>query len=229
MAWAGADVRGIRRSRSTSPARWSPPRPHAPSRSDLAAPRRIGLFRDCGFDPASVAELPEPRLPYSRPPGTTPAGRRRRGAAMAAPIEAAIAAIPARAPAAQCRRRQPAQMLGITREVLAGRLASRGDHRAAAAAFLSGAEIEETPSFNVFTDPPAFGYPVRRDVAAALLAGGQGGRGCGRSLAQVADEGTGGRGVLAAASRMRSGRRAAPSRKLNWPPNSFLAPLPRRK
>jgi len=64
-------------------------------------------------------------------------------------------------------------MLGIAREVLAGRLAMlAGDPRAAAEAFRRAAEIEETDSFNDFTDPPAFWYPVRRDVAAALLAAG---------------------------------------------------------
>jgi hypothetical protein len=67
----------------------------------------------------------------------------------------------------------PQQMLGITRNVLAGRLAMlEGDPQAAAEAFRRAAEIEETPSFNVFTDPPAFWYPVRRDVASALLAAG---------------------------------------------------------
>ena len=57
--------------------------------------------------------------------------------------------------------------------VLAGRLAMlNGDPRAAADAFRRAAEIEETPGFNDFTDPPAFWYPVRRDVAAALLVAG---------------------------------------------------------
>jgi len=64
-------------------------------------------------------------------------------------------------------------MLGIMRAVLAGRVAMlEGDPRAAAENFRQGAAIEETPEFNDFTDPPAFWYPVRRDVAAALLAAG---------------------------------------------------------
>ena len=67
----------------------------------------------------------------------------------------------------------PEQMLGIMRAVLAGRVAMLGgDPRGAAEAFRQAAEIEETPAFNDFTDPPAFWYPVRRDVAAALLAAG---------------------------------------------------------
>ena len=67
----------------------------------------------------------------------------------------------------------PEQMLVIMRGVLAGRLAMLNhDPREAAEHFRQAAEIEETPSFNDFTDPPAFWYPVRRDVAAALLAAG---------------------------------------------------------
>ena len=67
----------------------------------------------------------------------------------------------------------PEQMLGIVRAVLAGRIAMLGhDPAAAAESFRRAAEIEETPAFNDFTDPPAFWYPVRRDVAAALLAAG---------------------------------------------------------
>jgi hypothetical protein len=67
----------------------------------------------------------------------------------------------------------PELMLGIMRAVLAGRLATlRGDYRAAAEAFRAAAELEENDTFNDFTDPPAFWYPVRRDVAAALLAAG---------------------------------------------------------
>ncbi|MGB5779983.1 MAG: hypothetical protein WBH10_13005, partial [Allopontixanthobacter sediminis] len=40
----------------------------------------------------------------------------------------------------------------------------------AATAFRNAAEIEETDDFSVFSDPPAFWYPVRRDLAAALFA-----------------------------------------------------------
>jgi hypothetical protein len=64
-------------------------------------------------------------------------------------------------------------MLGLMRGVLAGRLAMLGhDPRAAAEAFSQAADLEETPAFNDFTDPPVFWYPVRRDQAAALLAAG---------------------------------------------------------
>ncbi|MCE2842881.1 MAG: hypothetical protein LW689_09020, partial [Novosphingobium sp.] len=65
------------------------------------------------------------------------------------------------------------QMLGITRAVLTGRIAMAEQRWAdAAAAFREGAVLEETESFSDFTDPPAFWYPVRRDLAAALLAAG---------------------------------------------------------
>jgi len=138
----------------------------------LAAPGYFALAR---FDPASVPDLPEPRLPYLKAAWNYARGEAAAWRGDAAGIEAAIAAIPetiADDPSGEGTK--PAeQMLGITRAVLEGRLATlKGDHRAAAAAFLRGAEIEETPSFNVFADPPAFWYPVRRDVAAALLAAG---------------------------------------------------------
>lgn len=134
-----------------------------------------GYFALARFDPAAVPELPEPKLPYLKAAWNYAKGEAAAWRGDAAGIEAAIAAIPATIaegePADSVRPAE--QMLGITRAVLEGRLATlKGDHRAAAAAFLRGAEIEETPSFNVFADPPAFWYPVRRDVAAALLAAG---------------------------------------------------------
>ena len=47
-----------------------------------------------------------------------------------------------------------------------------GRYTDAAKDFSAAAEIEETRDFRYFSDPPAFWYPVRRDVAAALLAAG---------------------------------------------------------
>ena len=62
---------------------------------------------------------------------------------------------------------------GIVRAVLTGRAAMiEGRQADAAKAFTEAAVIEETEDFSVFSDPPAFWYPVRRDVAAALLAAG---------------------------------------------------------
>ena len=81
----------------------------------------------------------------------------------------------------------PDQMIGITREVPTGRLAMmEGRHADAATAFRNAAEIEETEDFSVFKDPPAFWYPVRRDLAAALFA--QGDIEGGRAEAQAALE-----------------------------------------
>ena len=67
----------------------------------------------------------------------------------------------------------PEQMLGITRAVLRGRVAMLQNRFAdAAKAFGDAAAIEETKDFGVFSDPPAFWYPVRRDIGRALLAAG---------------------------------------------------------
>jgi tetratricopeptide (TPR) repeat protein len=65
------------------------------------------------------------------------------------------------------------QMTLIARSVLDGRAAMM-DHRygEAAAAFRQAAELQEDPKFSAVTDPPAWYYPVRRDLAAALFAGG---------------------------------------------------------
>ncbi|WP_298193197.1 hypothetical protein [Novosphingobium sp.] len=49
---------------------------------------------------------------------------------------------------------------------------AEGRTKDAVKAFTAAADIEETKDFMQFSDPPAFWYPVRRDVAAALLASG---------------------------------------------------------
>jgi hypothetical protein len=134
-----------------------------------------GYFALARFDPASVAALPEPRLPYLKAAWNYARGEAAAWAGDRAGLDAAIAAIPdkiADDPAAD-EVRAAETMLGVTRNVLAGRAATlSGDHAAAIAAFTRAAELEETPAFGEFTDPPAFWYPVRRDVAAALLASG---------------------------------------------------------
>ena len=135
-----------------------------------------GYFALARFDPASVADLAEPKLPYLKAAWHYARGEAAAWRGDVTALEAAIAAIPAKIvdnPDKPDGTKPAEQMLGITRAVLEGRLATlKGDHKAAAAAFLRGAEIEETPSFNAFADPPAFWYPVRRDVAASLLAAG---------------------------------------------------------
>ncbi|PLK22324.1 hypothetical protein C0V72_15530 [Porphyrobacter sp. TH134] len=127
--------------------------------------------------PVAVLALPEPKLPYLKA-----AWHYARGEAYAflgdtAKMMAEREAIPARMelPAEDEKDRLAAadQMLSITRAVLLGRAAmSEGRFDDAAASFTEAALVEETEDFSRFTDPPAFWYPVRRDLARALLAGG---------------------------------------------------------
>jgi tetratricopeptide (TPR) repeat protein len=61
----------------------------------------------------------------------------------------------------------------ISRNVLAGRIAMlRGRPAKAVEYFAAAAAAEEAKPFSDFADPPLWWYPVRRDVAAALLAKG---------------------------------------------------------
>jgi len=134
-----------------------------------------GYFAIARFDPASLAALPEPKLPYLKAAWHYARGEAAAWLGDRAAIDAAIAAIPEKIADDPTKRevRAAETMLGVTRNVLAGRAAMlAGDHSAAVAAFTRAAELEETPAFGEFTDPPAFWYPVRRDVAAALLASG---------------------------------------------------------
>ncbi|MEI6644158.1 MAG: hypothetical protein WCL10_19240 [Novosphingobium sp.] len=139
-----------------------------------------GYFAMARFDdPAAVLALAEPKLPYLKT-----ARHYARGEAMVwlrdlAGAKAELAAIPVQVAdkgkdgKIDSDHRAPEQMLGITRGVLEGRIAmAEGRYKDAAKAFTIAAEIEETKDFMQFSDPPAFWYPVRRDVAAALLASG---------------------------------------------------------
>ena len=135
-----------------------------------------GYFAMSRFDdPAAVLALAEPKLPYLKA-----ARHYARGEAMVwlrdlAGAKAELAAIPVQVVEGKIDRdhRAPEQMLGITRGVLEGRIAmAEGRAKDAVKAFTAAADIEETRDFMQFSDPPAFWYPVRRDVAAALLASG---------------------------------------------------------
>ena len=66
---------------------------------------------------------------------------------------------------------QAQTMTYIARNVLVGRAAMM-EHRPADAAhrFPQAAELQESDDFSSVSDPPAWHYPVRRDLAAALLA-----------------------------------------------------------
>lgn len=134
-----------------------------------------GFFALARFDdPAAVLVLAEPKLPYLKA-----ARHYARGEALiwlrdTAGAGAELAAIPEKiAEKIDDKSRAAEQMLGITRKVLEGRIAMiEGRFGDAAKAFSAAADIEETRDFRYFSDPPAFWYPVRRDVAAALLAKG---------------------------------------------------------
>lgn len=152
-----------------------------------------GYFALARFDdPASTLALSEPKLPYLKVAWHYARGEahafRKNKAGLAEEI-AAISAVTVEADDAseaddEERSPAPDQMIGIAREVLTGRLAMmEGRYGDAATAFRKAAEIEETEDFSVFTDPPAFWYPVRRDLAAALFA--QGDMTGGRSEAEA--------------------------------------------
>ena len=135
-----------------------------------------GYFALARFDdPAAVLARPKPKLPY-----LTAAWHYARGEVFAkqgdmAGLKAEIAALEAMKipPPEKGESKAPDQMVQIVRLVLTGRLAmAEGRWADAQAAFRTAAEIEETPDFMQFADPPAFWYPVRRDYAAALLAAG---------------------------------------------------------
>jgi hypothetical protein len=68
---------------------------------------------------------------------------------------------------------QAQQLIMIARGVLTGRAAMM-EHRFkdAAVAFRQAAQLEESAEFSLVSDPPGWYYPVRRDLAAALLASG---------------------------------------------------------
>lgn len=134
----------------------------------------LGYEAVARFDPGSVAALAEPKLPYLKAAWHYARGEAAASAGDGSAVKAEMDAIPLTiATLKKHDSKAPEQMLGIMRAVLAGRMAMlANDPKAAAEAFRQAAEIEETPQFNDFSDPPAFWYPVRRDVAAALLEAG---------------------------------------------------------
>lgn len=150
-----------------------------------------GYFALARFDdPASTLALSEPKLPYLKVAWHYARGEayafQKNKAGLAEELASISAGTIAADEASDDEDTSPApdQMIGIAREVLTGRLAMiEGRYGEAATAFRKAAEIEETADFSVFTDPPAFWYPVRRDLAAALFA--QGDMAGGRSEAEA--------------------------------------------
>lgn len=135
-----------------------------------------GYFALARFDdPAAVLARPEPKLPYLKAARNYARGEVFAKTGDLVGLRTEIAALEKfEAPATGPKdSKAPGQMVGIVREVLMGRLAmAEGRWADAEAAFRKAAEIEETDDFMRFSDPPAFWYPVRRDVAAARAAAG---------------------------------------------------------
>ncbi len=126
-------------------------------------------------DPAEVLALPKPKLPYLEA-----AWHYARGEALAR--EGKVGGIREEAAAIHGvggvldkddGSIQAQTMTYIARNVLIGRAAML-DHRPGEAvlAFSEAADLQESDDFTSVSDPPAWHYPIRRDLAAALLANG---------------------------------------------------------
>ena len=135
-----------------------------------------GYFAMARFaDPSEVLALPQPKLPtltaawhYAR--GEAQA---RQGNPAAVRSEAAAISGPTGKLSDDDGSRQAQQLTLIARNVLIGRAAMLERRPVdAALAFRQAAELQEGEAFSMLTDPPGWYYPVRRDLAEALLAAG---------------------------------------------------------
>ena len=147
-----------------------------------------GYFAMARFaDPKEVLALPEPKLPF-----LAAAWHYARGEALArlndpAGVRKEAAAI--RGSSSKGEKddgsAEAQTMTYIARNVLMGRAAIM-EHRPAdaAVAFAQAAELQEGNDFSSVADPPAWYYPVRRDLASALLQ--QGDRAAARREAEAA-------------------------------------------
>ena len=126
-------------------------------------------------DPAEVLALPEPKLPFLQAAWHYARGEAcaRRNDAAGVLAEAAAIRGTTDKLSTDDGTLQAQTMTLIARNVLVGRAAMM-QHRPADAALAFGqaAELQEGKDFSSFSDPPAWGYPVRRDLAEALLAQG---------------------------------------------------------
>jgi len=133
-----------------------------------------GYFAEARFaDPHKVLALPEPNLPFVRAYWHYARGEAAARLGDAALVRKEAAAIPDHAGPERDADASAAagRMMRIGKLVLAGRAAMIDTKPGEAlAAFKAAAKMQETKGFLAFSDPPAFWYPVRRDVAAALLA-----------------------------------------------------------
>ena len=129
-------------------------------------------------DPKAVAALPEPgaKLPYAKAIWRYARGEAaaRRGDGLALKAEtAAIKRVADQMKASKDGSPQDATMVALARLVLEGRAAML-EHQYADAedAYRRAAELQET-KLGGSSDPPLWWYPVRRSLAAALLADGK--------------------------------------------------------
>ena len=147
-----------------------------------------GYFAMARFAPvAEVLALKEPRLPFLKGAWHYARGEAFARGGEAAAVRGEAAAIRGtRGPLSKDDATAQAQdLLFIARSVLVGRSAMMsGRPGEAAVAFRQAAELQESDDFSAISDPPAWYYPVRRDLAAALLASGD--RGGARKEAEAA-------------------------------------------
>jgi tetratricopeptide (TPR) repeat protein len=136
-----------------------------------------GYFAEARYaDPRKVLALPEPTLPYVRAYWHYARGEAAARLGDAALVRKEAAAIPDHVGVEKFDDASDgaARLMRIGRHVLNGRAATlEGNPAEALAAFKAAVRIQETKAFLTFSDPPAFWYPVRRDMAAALLAMGK--------------------------------------------------------
>jgi tetratricopeptide (TPR) repeat protein len=136
-----------------------------------------GYFAEARYaDPHKVLALREPALPYVKAYWHYARGEAAARLSDAALVRKEAAAIPDHVgPEKQDDATDGAgRMMRIAHHVLDGRAAmleNKPDE--ALAAFKAATKLQETRAFLGFSDPPAFWYPVRRDMAAALLAMGK--------------------------------------------------------
>jgi tetratricopeptide (TPR) repeat protein len=135
-----------------------------------------GYFAMAQFAPtAEVLALPEPKLPILKAAWHYARGEAfaRSGDVAGIRREASAIVMPAGDVDPEDGSLQARSLTQIARNVLVGR-ASMIEHRPddAAIAFSEAAELQESKDYSSLSDPPAWAYPVRRDVAEALLAKG---------------------------------------------------------
>lgn len=137
-------------------------------------------FAEARFaDPAKVLALPGPSAAFRFAAAYWHYARGEAQARLGRPADTRAEAAAMQAPGGHGDKGDSAfdaarKMVSIGRLVLEGRAAMlEKDPKRAIAAFSAAAKLQESEVFAGFADPPAFWYPVRRDVAAALLAAGR--------------------------------------------------------